>query len=211
MHGRNSLHTFLHTFQSCCWFHFTYFMLSPKPNEKGVEWERVSVRMLRMCGNAQVVDVVFVKLIFYSCGYLTVKPLLAGKCFSGHDTWHDVTVGAFSHSTAAGELRKDLPDVPIDARVMFPRWSLGEAAAVSHYRLRYAGLVYLINYVYPYEKKTVDSLRIVSLCCVISWAWSGCKLGFDRGSLEIYPHIYQQIYSTQMSCHRFKLVLDVEK
>lgn len=48
----------------------------------------------------------------------------------------DMMVGAFSHSTAVGKLRKDLPDVPIDARVIFPRYSLGEAAAVSHYYLR---------------------------------------------------------------------------
>lgn len=54
----------------------------------------------------------------------------------------DMMVGAFSHSTAVGKLRKDLPDVPIDARVMFPRYSLSEAAAVSHYYLRYAGLIY---------------------------------------------------------------------
>ncbi|XP_076911003.1 uncharacterized protein LOC143568839 [Bidens hawaiensis] len=50
---------------------------------------------------------------------------------------HDnMMVGAFSHSTAVGKLRKDLPDVPTNARVMFPRYSLDEAAAVSHYYLR---------------------------------------------------------------------------
>lgn len=47
-------------------------------------------------------------------------------------------VGAFSHSTAVGKLRKDLPDVPSDARVNLPRYSLDEAAAVCHYYLRYA-------------------------------------------------------------------------
>ncbi|KAL8261893.1 hypothetical protein R6Q59_025942 [Mikania micrantha] len=50
---------------------------------------------------------------------------------------HDnMMVGAFSHSTAVGKLRKDLPDVPTNARVMFPRYSLDEAAVVSHYYLR---------------------------------------------------------------------------
>lgn len=45
-------------------------------------------------------------------------------------------VGAFSHSTAVGKLRQELPDVPVDARVIFPRYSLDEAASVSHYYLR---------------------------------------------------------------------------
>nr|XP_043635965.1 uncharacterized protein LOC122607114 [Erigeron canadensis] len=50
---------------------------------------------------------------------------------------HDnMMVGAFSHSTAVGKLRKDLPDVPANARVMFPRYTLEEAAVVSHYYLR---------------------------------------------------------------------------
>ncbi|KAG7946699.1 hypothetical protein I3843_14G054600 [Carya illinoinensis] len=48
----------------------------------------------------------------------------------------DMMVGAFSHSTAVGKLRKDLPDVPVDARVNFPRYSLDEAATVCHYYLR---------------------------------------------------------------------------
>lgn len=65
----------------------------------------------------------------------------------------DMMVGAFSHSTAVGKLRKDLPDVPIDARVMFPRYSLGEAAAVSHYYLRYASLICLRNYLLLHEKE----------------------------------------------------------
>lgn len=46
-------------------------------------------------------------------------------------------VGAFSHSTAVGKLRQDLPDVPADARINLPRYSLDEAATVSHYYLRY--------------------------------------------------------------------------
>ncbi|KAF5470367.1 hypothetical protein F2P56_010886 [Juglans regia] len=48
----------------------------------------------------------------------------------------DMMVGAFSHSTAVGKLRKDLPDVPVDARVNFSRYSLDEAATVCHYYLR---------------------------------------------------------------------------
>lgn len=54
----------------------------------------------------------------------------------------DMMIGAFSHSTAVGKLRKDLPDVPQDARVMFPRYSLEEADTVCHYYLRYACTVY---------------------------------------------------------------------
>ncbi|KAK9280336.1 hypothetical protein L1049_014024 [Liquidambar formosana] len=49
---------------------------------------------------------------------------------------NDMMVGAFSHSTAVGKLRKDLPDVPADARINFPRYSLDEAASVCHYYLR---------------------------------------------------------------------------
>ncbi|KAI9161394.1 hypothetical protein LWI28_016935 [Acer negundo] len=48
----------------------------------------------------------------------------------------DMMVGAFSHSTAVGKLRKDLPDVPEGARINLPRYSLDEAATVSHYYLR---------------------------------------------------------------------------
>lgn len=52
---------------------------------------------------------------------------------------HDqMMVGAFSHSTAVGKLRKDLPDVPADARITLPRYSVDEAATVCHYYLRYA-------------------------------------------------------------------------
>lgn len=53
----------------------------------------------------------------------------------------DMMVGAFSHSTAVGKLRQDLPDVPLGARVNFPRYSLDEAASVSYYYLRYAYIV----------------------------------------------------------------------
>lgn len=48
----------------------------------------------------------------------------------------DMMVGAFSHSTSVGKLRKDLPDVPTDARTNFPRYTLDEAAVVSHYYVR---------------------------------------------------------------------------
>lgn len=47
-------------------------------------------------------------------------------------------VGAFSHSTAVGKLRLDLPDVPVGARVNMPRYGPDEAAAVCHYYVRFA-------------------------------------------------------------------------
>ncbi|PSS01265.1 28S ribosomal protein [Actinidia chinensis var. chinensis] len=49
---------------------------------------------------------------------------------------NEMMVGAFSHSTAVGKLRQDLPDVPSDARINFARYNLDEAAAVCHYYLR---------------------------------------------------------------------------
>lgn len=49
-------------------------------------------------------------------------------------------VGAFSHSTAVGKLRQDLPDVPVDARVILPRYTLEEAATVCHYYIRYCNI-----------------------------------------------------------------------
>uniref|UniRef100_A0A803LCX5 Small ribosomal subunit protein mS29 n=1 Tax=Chenopodium quinoa TaxID=63459 RepID=A0A803LCX5_CHEQI len=51
-------------------------------------------------------------------------------------THDDMMVGAFSHSTAVGKLRKDLPGVPDNARIDFPRYTLDEAAAVCHYYVR---------------------------------------------------------------------------
>lgn len=52
---------------------------------------------------------------------------------------HDeMMVGNFSHSTAVGKLHQYLPDVPVDARVNLPRYSLDEAATVCHYYLRFA-------------------------------------------------------------------------
>ncbi|XP_004294756.1 PREDICTED: 28S ribosomal protein S29, mitochondrial [Fragaria vesca subsp. vesca] len=63
------------------------------------------------------------------------KELATVKAFRSmiHD---DMMVGAFSHSTAVGKLRQDLPDVPSDARMNLPRYTLDEAAAVCHYYLR---------------------------------------------------------------------------
>ncbi|KAJ1381262.1 Ribosomal protein S23/S29, mitochondrial [Sesbania bispinosa] len=70
-----------------------------------------------------------------SCRPIHARELTMVKVFRSmmHD---DMMVGAFSHSTAVGKLRKDLPDVPVDARVMFPRYGLDEAETVSHYYLR---------------------------------------------------------------------------
>ncbi|KAL0389107.1 UNVERIFIED_CONTAM: hypothetical protein Scaly_0267800 [Sesamum calycinum] len=48
----------------------------------------------------------------------------------------DMMVGAFSHSTAVGKLRQELPDVPADARIHLPRYSVDEADTVCHYYLR---------------------------------------------------------------------------
>lgn len=48
----------------------------------------------------------------------------------------DMMVGAFSHSTAVGKLRLDLPDIPVGARVNMPRYSPDEAATVCHYYVR---------------------------------------------------------------------------
>lgn len=50
---------------------------------------------------------------------------------------NDMMIGAFSHSTAVGKLRQDLPDTPKDARINLHRYNIDEAAAVSHYYLRY--------------------------------------------------------------------------
>ncbi|XP_072952437.1 uncharacterized protein [Typha angustifolia] len=49
---------------------------------------------------------------------------------------NDMMIGAFSHSTAVGKLRQELPDVPLGARIMLPRYTLDEAATVCHYYLR---------------------------------------------------------------------------
>ncbi|ONM27500.1 mitochondrial 28S ribosomal protein S29-related [Zea mays] len=49
---------------------------------------------------------------------------------------NDMMVGAFSHSTAVGKLRQELPDVPSDARLIFPRYTLDEAETACHYYMR---------------------------------------------------------------------------
>ncbi|KAF8053124.1 hypothetical protein N665_1462s0009 [Sinapis alba] len=70
-----------------------------------------------------------------SCRPIHARELTTVNAFRSmmHD---DMMVGAFSHSTAVGKLRKDLPDVPADARQDFPRYSLDEAEAVCYYYLR---------------------------------------------------------------------------
>ncbi|KAM3307216.1 hypothetical protein P3S67_008959 [Capsicum chacoense] len=70
-----------------------------------------------------------------SCRPIHARELATVNAFRSmiHD---NMMVGAFSHSTAVGKLRQDLPDVPADARVNFPRYSLDEAASVCHYYLR---------------------------------------------------------------------------
>lgn len=50
---------------------------------------------------------------------------------------NDMMVGAFSHSTAVGKLRQELPDVPSEARLIFPRYTVDEAETVCHYYMRY--------------------------------------------------------------------------
>ncbi|CAJ2640418.1 28S ribosomal protein S29, mitochondrial [Trifolium pratense] len=70
-----------------------------------------------------------------SCRSIHAKEITMVNAFRSmkHD---DMMVGAFSHSTAVGKLRQYLPDVPVDARAMFPRYSLEEAETVCHYYLR---------------------------------------------------------------------------
>ncbi|RAL40073.1 unnamed protein product [Cuscuta campestris] len=70
-----------------------------------------------------------------SCRPIHARELTTVNAFRSmfHD---DMMVGAFSHSTAVGKLRQDLPDVPADARLNYPRYSLDEAAVVCYYYLR---------------------------------------------------------------------------
>ncbi|XP_068639982.1 uncharacterized protein [Aristolochia californica] len=70
-----------------------------------------------------------------SCQPIHARELSTVNAFRSmlHD---DMMIGAFSHSTAVGKLRKDLPDVPLDARMNLPRYTLDEAATVCHYYLR---------------------------------------------------------------------------
>ncbi|XP_077218595.1 mitochondrial 28S ribosomal protein S29-like protein [Tasmannia lanceolata] len=70
-----------------------------------------------------------------SCRPIHAKELSTVNAFRSM-MHNDMMVGAFSHSTAVGKLRQHLPDVPIDARVNLPRYSLDEAATVCHYYLR---------------------------------------------------------------------------
>ncbi|GFP93618.1 28S ribosomal protein s29 mitochondrial [Phtheirospermum japonicum] len=70
-----------------------------------------------------------------SCRPIHAKELTTVNAFRSmmHE---DMMVGAFSHSTAVGKLRQELPDVPADARIHFPRYSFDEANTVCHYYLR---------------------------------------------------------------------------
>lgn len=70
-----------------------------------------------------------------SCRPIHAKELATVNAFRSM-MHNDMMVGAFSHSTAVGKLRQELPDVPKYARIYFPRYSLEEAATVSHYYLR---------------------------------------------------------------------------
>ncbi|EPS62487.1 hypothetical protein M569_12302, partial [Genlisea aurea] len=70
-----------------------------------------------------------------SCRPIHAKELSTVNAF--RSMMHDnMMVGAFSHSTAVGKLRLELPDVPLDSRINLPRYSFDEAAAVSRYYLR---------------------------------------------------------------------------
>ncbi|XVF05827.1 hypothetical protein REPUB_Repub05bG0206700 [Reevesia pubescens] len=70
-----------------------------------------------------------------SCQPIHARELAMVNAFRSmmHD---DMMVGAFSHSTAVGKLRQNLPDVPVDSRFNLARYSLDEAATVCHYYLR---------------------------------------------------------------------------
>ncbi|KAL8531241.1 hypothetical protein ACS0TY_008025 [Phlomoides rotata] len=74
-----------------------------------------------------------------SCRPIHAKELTTVNAF--RSMMHtDMMVGAFSHSTAVGKLRQELPDVPKDARIYLPRYSLDEASAVCYYYLRSASI-----------------------------------------------------------------------
>lgn len=49
---------------------------------------------------------------------------------------NDMMVTAYSHSTAVGKLRKQLPDTPINVRYDFPRYNIDEVEAVINYYYR---------------------------------------------------------------------------
>ncbi|CAI9761270.1 unnamed protein product [Fraxinus pennsylvanica] len=71
-----------------------------------------------------------------SCRPVHARELATVNAFRSMLHENDMMVGAFSHSTAVGKLRQQLPDVPTDARINFPRYNLDEAASVCHYYLR---------------------------------------------------------------------------
>jgi hypothetical protein len=73
---------------------------------------------------------------------------------------NDMMVGAFSHSTAVGKLRQELPDVPSNARLIFPRYTLDEAETVCHYYMRY---FFNRNLAYFYLLIVFDNLRWLTL------------------------------------------------
>lgn len=70
-----------------------------------------------------------------SCRAIHARDLATVKAFRSM-VHENMMVGAFSHSTAVGKLRQELPDVPIDARINMPRYNLDEADTVCHYYLR---------------------------------------------------------------------------
>lgn len=71
-----------------------------------------------------------------SCRPVHARELATVNAFRSMLHENDMMVGAFSHSTSVGKLRQQLPDVPTDARINFPRYNLDEAASVCHYYLR---------------------------------------------------------------------------
>lgn len=75
----------------------------------------------------------------------------------------DMMIGAFSHSTAVGKLRQELPDVPTGARINYPRYSLEEAGTVCHYYLRcaYAELFLLFRWFFHFYKHLYSQIILV--------------------------------------------------
>lgn len=71
-----------------------------------------------------------------SCRPIHARELATVSAFRSMMHKDLMMVGAFSHSTAVGKLRKDLPDVPPDSRINFPRYNLDEAETVFHYYIR---------------------------------------------------------------------------
>ncbi|KAF6152646.1 hypothetical protein GIB67_008083 [Kingdonia uniflora] len=108
------------------------------PNDKGVVTsppsQATGLFILKPCGSPEL----FLKLWSGCFSFGDVRLNFENLRVSAFRSMmhRDMMVGAFSHSTAVGKLRKYLPDVPLDVRVDFPRYSLAEAATVSHYYLR---------------------------------------------------------------------------